>query len=206
MPADTPYVVAHLGVSLDGKTDGFPLDSVRFHQLVGTTWHEDVTLAGSDTVLALEPALVHGPGPRDPGPLLAVVDGRARVTRWEELRDAGHWSEVLALRCHATPPHPHGRHVPELVVGDDQVDLAAALRAIGRRPGAEVVRVASGGRLVGRLLAAGLVDEISLLVHPVMGVGSRDWWGDAPPPQRSLQVIDSDTFGGGLVWLRYRVA
>ncbi|WP_062434101.1 RibD family protein [Herbidospora daliensis] len=206
MPTDTPYVVAHLAVSLDGKTDGFPLDRARFHQLVGTTWHEDVTLAGSDTVLALEPTLHHGPGPHDPGPLLAVVDGRARVTRWEELRDAGHWSEVLALHCRATPPRPVGRYVPELVVGDEQVDLAAALRAIGRRPGAAVVRVVSGGRLVGRLLAAGLVDEVSLLVHPVMGVGARTWWGEARPPQRSLQLIDSDTFGGGLVWLRYRVA
>ncbi|WP_062347903.1 RibD family protein [Herbidospora yilanensis] len=206
MPADTPYVVAHLGVSLDGKTDGFPRDETRFHQLVGTTWHEDVTLAGSDTVLAREPAMAPGPGPRDPGPLLAVVDGRARVTRWQELRDAGHWSEVLALHCRATPPRPVGRYVPELVVGDDRVDLAAALRALGRRPGVAVVRVVSGGRLVGRLLARGLVDEVSLLVHPVMGVGSRDWWGEAPPPARSLQLIESDTFGRGLVWLRYRVA
>ncbi|TKK78924.1 pyrimidine reductase [Herbidospora galbida] len=206
MPTDTPYVVAHLAVSLDGKTDGFPLDRSRFHQLVGTTWHEDATLAGSDTVLSQEPTLIHGAGPRDPGPLLAVVDGRARVTRWEELRAAGHWSEVLALHCRATPPRPPGRHVPELVVGDDQVDLAAALRAIGRRPGVAVVRVVSGGRLVGRLLAGGLIDEVSLLVHPVMGMGARTWWGEAPPPSRSLQLIDSDTFRGGLVWLRYRVA
>ncbi|GAB1818117.1 RibD family protein [Herbidospora sp. RD11066] len=206
MPPDTPYVVAHLAVSLDGNTDGFPLDTSRFHQLVSTTWHEDVTLAGSETVLSLEPTLVAGPGPKDPGPLLAVVDGRARVTHWQELRDAGHWSEVLALHCRTTPPRPIGRYVPELVVGTDQVDLRAALRSIGRRPGVEVVRVASGGRLVGRLLAEGLVDEISLLVHPVMGVGSRQWWGEGPPPSHTLQLIDTDTFGGGLVWLRYRVA
>jgi hypothetical protein len=29
------------------------------------------------------------------GPILAVVDGRRRVTKWAELRDAGHRSSVL---------------------------------------------------------------------------------------------------------------
>lgn len=38
---------------MDGATVGFPVDVGRFYALAGT-WHEDVTLAGADTILAQE--------------------------------------------------------------------------------------------------------------------------------------------------------
>ncbi len=96
---------------------------------------------------------------------LAVVDGRCRV-RWA-LREVGHWSDVVALRC-ASSPRADATPVDEILVGASRVDLAAALRALGQRPGAEVVRVDSGGGLLGALLEAGLVEEVSLLVHPCL--------------------------------------
>ena len=45
------------------------------------------------------------------------------------------------------------------------------------------MRVDSGGALNGALLRAGLVDEISLLVHPVL-VGDAPRWHGSPPPGR----------------------
>jgi 2,5-diamino-6-(ribosylamino)-4(3H)-pyrimidinone 5'-phosphate reductase len=207
MPVDRPYVVAHVAVSVEGATDGFDPDPGRFYALAAT-WSEDLTLVGSGTILAQEPALAAtpGPGPAPDGPLLAVVDGRARVRQWAALRDAGHWSEVVALHAEATPPRPAGRDVPEMVVGTDRVDLAAALHAFARR-GVEVVRVDSGGTLIGALLGRGLLDEISLLVHPVLAGerGTRRWHGDGPPPAGAVDLIGSDTMDGGLAWLRYRV-
>ena len=89
MPADRPYVVAHLAVSLDGATTGFPIDVGAYYALV-PTWKEDVTLTGADTILAQEGALGEdGPGPSHDGPLLAVVDSRSRVHSWSALRDCG---------------------------------------------------------------------------------------------------------------------
>jgi 2,5-diamino-6-(ribosylamino)-4(3H)-pyrimidinone 5'-phosphate reductase len=195
--------VAHVAVSLDGATTGFEPDVARFYALAGT-WNEDVTLAGSDTILAQEQALAAAPrpGPAPSGPLLAVVDGRGRVRQWDALRDVGHWSSVLALYCAATPPRPAGQKVPELVTGTDRVDLAAAIRQLG--PG--TVRVDSGGALTGALLAAGLLDEVSLLVHPLLAAGAqRRWYGSAAVPGGGLDLISADTQDGGLVWLRYRV-
>jgi 2,5-diamino-6-(ribosylamino)-4(3H)-pyrimidinone 5'-phosphate reductase len=204
--ADRPRVVVHTAVSLDGATVGFPVDVGRFYALAGT-WHEDVTLAGADTVLAQEEALAAAPqpGPEADAPLLAVVDGRRRVTGWRALRDAGYWSGVLAFR--AGNPGPAGDlPVEEFVAGDGRVDLAAALAELGRR-GAQVVRVDSGGGLTGALLAAGLVDEISLLVHPVLAGTDHRWHGTAQLPRTRLALRDSQRLDGddGVVWLRYDV-
>jgi 2,5-diamino-6-(ribosylamino)-4(3H)-pyrimidinone 5'-phosphate reductase len=139
------------------------------------------------------------------GPLLAVVDGRGRVTRWDALREVGHWRDVLALSCARTPPRVGSP--PDLVTGDDRVDLAAALAELARR-GAATVRVDSGGALTGALLAAGLVAEVSLLVHPLLAgpAGERRWYGSGPVPRSGLDLIAARPADGGLVWLRYRVA
>lgn len=204
---DRPRVVAHVAVSLDGATTGFAADVATFYELAAT-WREDVTLTGADTILAQEEALATAPqpGPRPDGPLLAVVDSRARVRRWTALRDAGHWSGVLAVSSAQTPARPD---LPgeELRVGGDRVDLAALLTTLGSRPGVVTVRVDSGGGLLGALLAGGLVDEVSLLVHPVLAgtVGGRRWWG-TEPPATALALQDARQLAGDLVWLRYRPA
>ena len=152
MDRSRPYVVGHVAVSLDGATGGFQPDVATFYELA-RTWAEDVTLTGADTILAQEIALRDAPrpGPAQGGPLLAVVDGRRRVRHWDALREVGHWSDVVALRCTSTP-RAGASSVDEIVVGAARVDLAAALRALGERPGVEVVRVDSGGGLLGALL------------------------------------------------------
>jgi 2,5-diamino-6-(ribosylamino)-4(3H)-pyrimidinone 5'-phosphate reductase len=208
MPVRRPHVVVHVAISLDGATTGFAPDLGRFYELA-RTWREDVTLAGADTILAQEGALATAPrpGPAADGPLLAVVDGRARVREWEALRDCGHWSGVLALRAFATPA-PAGR-MPERVLftGTARVDLAAALDALGEREGATVVRVDSGGALIGALLRGRLVDELSLLVHPCLaGLASHAWHGPEHAPATGFEPIATEPLDGGLVWLRYRVS
>ncbi|MDR7385020.1 dihydrofolate reductase family protein [Promicromonospora iranensis] len=235
-----PHVVVHVAVSVDGATTGFAPDVGRFYELA-RTWHEDVTLAGADTILAQEEALAAqpGPGPADGGPLLAVVDSRRRVRAWRALRDAGHWSAVVALRSRAggadggplaaetsptqtsptqtspaetnpgetvlaaAPDDPGA--VDELVVGENRVDLGAALDALGER-GAKVVRVDSGGALTGAMLRAGLVDEISLLVHPCLAEAADGhlWFGTHQPPASALRLMGAETFDDAVVWLRYR--
>lgn len=204
--APRPYVTAHAAVSLDGASTGFEPDAARSRELAAT-FREDVTLTGADTVLARTQVLVGAPrpGPARDGPLLAVVDGRARVREWRALREAGIWSDVLALHTAQSPPRAPDRAVDELVTGTDRVDLAAVLAELGRR-GARRVRVDSGGALTGALLGAGLVDEISLLVHPVWcgERGVRRWYGEGAGPPAGLTLVANRSVGDGLVWLYYR--
>jgi 2,5-diamino-6-(ribosylamino)-4(3H)-pyrimidinone 5'-phosphate reductase len=207
MPVRRPHVVVHVAVSLDGATTGFAPDVGRFYELA-RTWREDVTLAGADTILAQEGALATAPrpGPAADRPLLAVVDGQARVREWDALRECGHWSEVIALRSFATPARGRGARVRALVAGTERVDLAAVLEALAEAQGAQVVRVDSGGALIGALLARRLVDELSLLVHPcVVGATNHRWHGSAPLWAVALEHLASERLEDGLVWLRYRV-
>jgi len=151
-----PHVVAQVAVSVDGATTGFAVDLARFYALA-TLWQEDVTLVGADTILAQEAAVQAAPqpGPREVGPLLAVVDSRARVREWDRLRRSGHWSDVLALYADQTPARPPDSTTAELITGYDQVDLVEVLERLGTTRGARVVRVDSGGTLVGVLLELG---------------------------------------------------
>jgi 2,5-diamino-6-(ribosylamino)-4(3H)-pyrimidinone 5'-phosphate reductase len=103
--------VVHVAVSVDGATTGLVVDVGRFYQLV-STWHEDVTLTGADTILAQEGALSAAPrpGPARDGPLLAVVDSRSRVSMWDALRDVGRWRAVTcAARRILATAHNAGR-------------------------------------------------------------------------------------------------
>jgi 2,5-diamino-6-(ribosylamino)-4(3H)-pyrimidinone 5'-phosphate reductase len=206
-PRDRPYVVVHAAVSVDGSTAGFEPDVGRFYELAAA-WHEDVTLAGADTILAQEAALAGAelPGPAPGGPILAVVDGRGRVGAWRALVDAGYWSGVVAVHTARTPPR--ARDVQEIVAGSDRVDLAATLRVLQEDFGAGVVRVDSGGGLIGALLDAGLVDEVSLLVHPALASSDarRPWHGGGPGAAATMTLVAAQTLPGGLVWLRHRVS
>lgn len=208
-PADDarPHVVVHVAVSLDGAVSGFDIDVGTYYQLTAT-WSEDATLVGADTILAQEPRLADhtGPGPARDGPLLAVVDSRARVSAWQALRDAGYWRDVIALQAETTPPRTDD-DLATLVEGAERVDLASALRRLHTERRISVVRVDSGGSLIGALLDAGVVDEVSLVVHPVVAgsIASRSWCGDARARRRF--VIDStDLLEGGVMWLRASIA
>ncbi|WP_174683079.1 dihydrofolate reductase family protein, partial [Bradyrhizobium mercantei] len=77
-------------------------------------------------------------------------------------------------------------------------DLAEAVRALKRQGGADLLTFGSGD-MVRQLLAADLVDDLSLLVYPVMlGPGKRVFGDDAQARAFTLERVDA-TPGGVLV-------
>lgn len=82
----------------------------------------------------------------------------------------------------------------------------AVLRRLATRwPGARVVP--GGDPLVAELLAQGLVDEVSLLVHPVIaGEGHAVWSGGVRmPPGTRLVRKAAERVDPDLAWLRFRL-
>jgi 2,5-diamino-6-(ribosylamino)-4(3H)-pyrimidinone 5'-phosphate reductase len=201
---DGVHVVAHVAVTLDGATTGFDVDLASFYG-IAATWSEDLTLVGADTILAQAGSLADtpGPGPATDGPLLAVVDGRGRLSSWDALRNAGYWRDVVALHAADTPPRAPDRGVEEIVTGGGRVDLAAALSQLRSTYGVRTVRVDSGGGLIGALLDADLIDELSLLIHPIIlaeGTPTR-WWGEVSRTRRWM--LRSSHVRGEQLWLRF---
>lgn len=153
--------------------------------------------------------------PSDHRPILAVVDSRGQVKGWRTLLASGYWRSGVAL-CSATTAQDHlawlaARGVERLVTGADRVDLAAALDELATRFGVKTVRVDSGGKLNGELLRLGLVDEISLLVHPYLvgGKSPASMFRAADLVHEvgvlQLELLQSRKVKAGIVWLRYAV-
>jgi 2,5-diamino-6-(ribosylamino)-4(3H)-pyrimidinone 5'-phosphate reductase len=200
---DRPRVIVHNTVSLDGRLTGFPVDLGLHYEIAGSIPH-DAILTGSGTLLAAaraEGVDLSGEDPDEPAPAeaaadkrpwLVVVDSRARLTRLAWLRGQPHWRDVLVL-CSQTTPVEHldrlRRHrVEHVVAGTDRVDLPAALGTLVDRYHVTAVRVDAGGILNGQLLAAGLVDEIDIVVAPhLAGTGGAD----------PIHLVDGVTGAGG---------
>jgi 2,5-diamino-6-(ribosylamino)-4(3H)-pyrimidinone 5'-phosphate reductase len=149
------------------------------------------------------------------GPLLVVPDSRGRLKHWEVLLSAPYWRGGLAL-CTKVTPKSHLEYLKEVglesvIVGDDRVDLRAALECLAECYGVKTVRVDSGGILNGVLLRNGLVDEVSVLVSPCLvgGVTSKSLFR-APDLTNAagvigLQLIAVEELRDGVVWLKYSV-
>ena len=83
-------------------------------------------------------------------------------------------------------------------------DVAAELTKLKQQPGRDISIVGSG-TLVRTLLRDGLLDELQLLVHPiVVGRGKRLFTDESG--QKPLQLVDAKTFSTGVLSLTYRPA
>ena len=83
-------------------------------------------------------------------------------------------------------------------------DVAEEVLRLKRRPGKNITIIGSGA-LVGSLLVEGLLDKLRLMVHPiVLGGGKRLF--EEGEDREALELVDSRTFGTGVVYLTYRPA
>ena len=218
-----PRVVMHNETSLDGRMDWITPHMELYYRLV-STWREDATLSGADTILAVpvdvteppeasaEPALEEPDGTR---PLLVVPDSRGRVRTWERLMRWPYWRGYVAMVSTSTPgeylDYLEGVGVETIIAGDDHVDLRRALEELLDTYGVRTVRSDSGGRLNGLLLRLGLVDEVSVLLNPCLvgGTSPRSIFTapdlEGPDGLVPLELIVAVTLEEGVVWLRYRV-
>lgn len=211
-----PHVIIHNGISLNGMVTGFDVEIGLYYRLAGLLECE-ADLVGSGTILAA-PEAAHADDPQEtcapqvgPGSILVVPDSRGRVKCWGFLQRAGLWGRYVSLASDATPAghiaYLERRGVEVVRAGEDRVDLAAALETLAERFGVTRVRTDSGGTLNGVLLALGLVDEVSALVHPVLstGPGRVPFFRTASDARVTLALTHEERFDGGEVWLRYDV-
>ena len=222
-----PRVIIHIATSLDGRITRFPADLELYYALAAT-WNPDAILFGSETVLTAvreNPALEVPPGheemfrppegEKDPRPLLVIADSRGRVRCWDAIRRWPYMRDLLAFCSCATPEeylsYLEEQKVAAIVAGNDRIDMREALEMLNRQYGVETVRVDSGGTLNSVLLAAGVVDEVSVLIHPFLAGGRADPTmfdpikAGFPNFQAPLVHIGTEVVGNGLIWARYSV-
>lgn len=229
--APRPRVIVHNAVSIDGKLDWLTPAQPQYDRILGVyyekaaVFQEEASLVGAGTALkALEWSdapredsgeAVPEPAPGDSRPLLVIPDSRGRIRSWRWWLSMPFWRAGVAL-CSRSTPAEHFSYLEHagvalIVAGENEVDLGLALRELRSRFDVGVVRTDSGGTLNGLLLAQGLVDEVSVLLVPVVaGPAATVPLFSFPADLSShalfaLRLCMTEQLDDGIIWLRYEV-
>ncbi len=99
------------------------------------------------------------------------------------------------------------RHISWIACGEEKIDLCRACEILAGEFGVERMAVVGGGHINAGFLAAGLLDEVSLLVGAgIDGRGGMSAVFDGLPMDRDvtpLDLVSVQQYGSGAVWLRY---
>jgi riboflavin biosynthesis pyrimidine reductase len=100
------------------------------------------------------------------------------------------------------------RGVSYLFGGKRTIDVARVLEKLRALFGIERVLLEGGGKINGTFHAADVVDELSVLVAPVVDGNTGPTLFDAPGvvPARAYRLLSATQRPSGVVWLRYRRA
>jgi riboflavin biosynthesis pyrimidine reductase len=235
MPIKKPYVLCHMVCSIDGRIWGSrwrPKANV-VPNLFETLHDRLVAEHGGGSwlcgrVTAQEFARVKS-GTYPPSDEVFARD------HWFARRDAKAWGifldahgkavwgrpdiggdSILVILTEAVPDSHlaglRGEGISYIFAGKTEIDLAAALETLNRELGIERLLLEGGGGANGALLRAGLVDEISLVVSPVVdgssGAPTVFNSGDVdlgPAPIERMTLASHEVLEGGSVWLRYKL-
>jgi 2,5-diamino-6-(ribosylamino)-4(3H)-pyrimidinone 5'-phosphate reductase len=225
-----PRVTIYNEIGLDGRIEGFDQDVGRYYRL-GFRWRSDAILMGSVTAQAFGPAepadqqMRRVPAPErlpvvpgfedlvyEPRPLLVVPDSRGRVRNWVHALAQPWYGAIVVLTSQATPAdyleYLSRRGITHVTVGEDQIDLSAALEVLQVEYGVRSMRTDCGGHLNGALLAADLVDEVAVIINPSLAANPRSQSFVTLPHAVSaaglpLALREVDRLNYGAVWLLY---
>jgi len=180
-------VVMHNSVSLDGAILGFDIN-MELHYRIAGRYAADVQLVGSNTIKAgIEMFGVEIPPEeesdftrpeKDAGlPYWVVPDARGVLKGiLHYLRREEFCKDIVVLVSEKTErdylQYLEERDCDYYICGEDYVNYEKAFGIIQDELGAGTVFIDAGPTLNGILLEKGLIDEISLLVHPFM-VGKK---------------------------------
>ena len=216
-----PKVIMHNTVSLDGSFTGFDVD-MGLHYQVAARYQVNAHLIGSNTLKTGAEAEVippendtdfTKPERSDNLPYWAIVDSRGiGQGLLHTCRSFEYCRDVIALVSPKTGldyvNYLEERNYDYVVSGTEHVDFHQAFEVLTTKYDVRTILVDSGPTLNSVLLSLGLIDEISLLLVPVLvGRESGDLLAHLNLGQQNihLESLSHEDLADGIVLLRYRV-
>lgn len=220
-----PYIVCHMVASIDGRIDCAMVDKISGNEYYSTLEKLDcpTQLEGRVTMehynAAKEPFVACNATPvcepsvhkaTDSDAYMVAVDTTGKL-RWPS-------SEIDGVPLICIVSEQVSREYLEMLkdeniswicVGKDGIDLFKAMEILRNEFGVERMAILGGGHINGGFLAAGLIDEVSLLLAPgIDGRKGQTALFDGIPDMNRLPVKLSLTSVGQLendtLWIRYK--
>ena len=182
-----PYIICHMVASIDGRIDCSMVDKIS-----GDEYYETLEKLNCTTQLEGRVTMEHYNASKEPfvadeitpvgkpaifkavdsHEYMVAVDTHGRL-RWPASEIDG-----VPLICIVSEQVPQeylemlrNEEISYICVGRDAIDLTAAMEILRMEFGVERMAVLGGGHINGGFLAAGLIDEVSLLLAP--GIDGR---------------------------------
>jgi riboflavin biosynthesis pyrimidine reductase len=224
--SERPYVICHMVPSVDGRivTTRWPLPGggTDEYERTAATFDADAWIIGR---ISMEPYAGKARVPARAGrerlprtdfiarraPSYAIALDPSGKLRWTSGAIDG--EQVVTVLTEDVPDRYlaflRSKGVSYLFGGRSRLDLAKVLRKLRGALGIRRLLLEGGGKINGSFLAAGLVDELSVLVAPVAdgSVGTPSLFDakEGRGPARRLELRSVERRAHGMVWLRYAV-
>ena len=221
-----PYIICHMMASVDGR-----IDCAMTEQIDSSNAYYDAleqldcptTIEGRVTMqmhfalpepfaASSEPighTAFHKATEGKPGYDVAI-DTHGKL-RW--LANEQHGQPLLVIACADCPKEYFDtldcQGISWIAVGKNHIDLEKAMDILNTGFGVERIALVGGGHINGAFLAAGLLDEVSLMIGP--GIDGRNGMVsvfdgiDEPNRPATLLKLQSVERMGDTVWMRYKV-
>ncbi len=227
-----PYLICHMCTTIDGKILGQrwgrlpgPKSSVNLFETTAASFGIGAWIVGTTTLkeFCAKPfKLKKAKTPVERVDYVATqsaksfaigVDTRGQ-THWKSSEVQG--DHVILLLTEQVGDdylaHLKDAGVSYLFCGKREVDLHIACDKLARKFNLRKAMVQGGGKMNGSFLAAGLIDEISQVIVPIVDGGQGvsgffDIPGDAPKKAAfHLKRQSFKVMAGGAIWVKYKVA
>jgi 2,5-diamino-6-(ribosylamino)-4(3H)-pyrimidinone 5'-phosphate reductase len=227
-----PYVICHMFATIDGKILTRRWEHLPVSQSVGglydsTAGEYDVGawLVGTKTMRefftsgkAFSKSKTSVPAgdfiANAEAETLAIATDANGSIRFDDNEVGG--DHIVILICDKTSDayraHLRETGISYLVCGRNEIDFSKALEKLRRVFKVKRLLLEGGGLINGAMLQAGLIDEISQLIAPIVDGGGAEISGlydlRTKAPGRAafaLRLIEQRTLKHGVQWLRYRV-
>ena len=232
---DRPKIICHVLQSVDGNIDGSffsqpeTMQVLREFARIRKEYACDAVISGATTASEIYASIITDnlPEVQETYPhsdwqaakadkYAVIIDGEGKI-RWqsgmvERRGDKMHVITILQENVSdAYIAHLRQAGVSYVFAGKDSLDLPLAVRKLKEQFGIKKMLLSGGGIVDWAFLQAGLIDEISLIIPPVIdgGTGLASAFDDSPFSEGHspvpMRLLDAQRLNGSGIWLRYSI-
>ncbi|MCM1371495.1 MAG: dihydrofolate reductase family protein [Bacteroides sp.] len=220
-----PYIVCHMVASIDGRIDCSMVDKISGDEYYDTLEKLDcpTSLEGRVTMehynAAEEPFVACNPTPFGRSSVYKAVNSDEYIVAVDthgKLRWPASEIDGVPLACIVSEQVSQeyiemlrSQGISYICIGSEAIDLPKAMEILYSEFGVERMAILGGGHINGGFLAAGLIDEVSLLLAPGIDgrKGQTALFDGIPDMERmpvKLSLESVERIENGTLWIRYK--